>query len=550
MSAPQTQSPAPSLPNWAFEWAAALLTLAAFLLRFAESNRTFFNPDEAQHFIYSSSPNWLELTRVSLHPPLPFAVWHWLIPLDSSENTLRLLPILAGALFPYFLFRWLRLLFDPYTALTALILAAFSPNLVHLSPQLRGYVICLLAAPIALIFLEKAFLAASTSAIIRNLSLFTLFLILGLLSEMPMLFFIAGAGVYALTRIFLQKTPLTFRLAWLASQFITLLASVALYSFFKKPASAPSMSSTPSNGGDFLSYLDFAFPSTAVPPLPFTITQTLGQFQYALSSPWAGYAAAALFLAALFLLLKHPPTQSPNPAAYPALAAAAITSFVTAILASFLHLYPYAATRHTVMLAFFILALAAIPLGHLFARLPYLGAAFALTLLFLWPSFAKPDINNMIRERHYRSAMLAALPQLQAQIPPGTLIYTDRETALTLRYYLDRNSRSTGKILSQGFQERYLGLLHLVHKRWDLDPTRLNSDLQALRALLSLPPTQPILILDAGFGLNLNNTLRDLNNGLPLPGEQNIEDVFTLLPATPDLQPLFESAARQAKIEP
>jgi hypothetical protein len=552
-ASPETHSAAPSLPNWAFEWAAALLTLAAFLLRWAESNRTFLNPDEAQHFLWSSPPNWLELAKASLHPPLPFAVWHWLIPIDSSENTLRLLPILAGALFPYFLYRWLRLLFDPYTALSALILAAFSPNLVNLSPQLRGYCICLLAAPIALLFLEKAFTAASTAATLRNLTLFTLFLILGLLAEMPMLFFIAAVGVYALTRILLQKTSLPFRLAWLASQCLTLLVSVALYKSFARPASTPSSmpssmpSSSASAGADFLSYLDFAFPSAAVPPLPFTITQSFGQFHYAMSSPWAGYAAAMLFLAALFLLLKQPPAPSKNPAAYPALAAAALTSFATAIVAALLHLYPYAATRHTVILSVFIFAFAAIPLGRLFARLPYLGAAFALTLPFLWPSLAKPDFNNLVPERHYRSAMLAALPQLQAQIPPGTLVYTDRETALTLRYYLRGNPSSTPKYLAQGLQQRYLGSLQFVSKRWDLDPTRLSDDLQTVRALF---PNQPILILDAGFGLNLNNTLRDLNNGLPLPGEQNLEDVFTLLPVTPDLQPLLEAAARPAKIEP
>lgn len=504
---------------------AAALCLFGFYLRLAESNLTFLNPDEAWHFSIAADADWLERSKPVVHPPLPYAMWHMILHFNSSETALRLPIMAASAAFPFLLFLWLQRLFGPATGFCGLLITCFSPILISLGAQMRGYMLCLFFAAAALLCLENAFAASTKRWVAAHMLLFTLALSLGILSEFCMGFFLAAVGVYALIRIFSSPTSTFFRLSWLSSQVLTLLTCAWLYRAYLSSSLRPMNSQN-----EYISFLDFAFPQPGQSPWSFAFRATTDQFAYALSasSDQLLYLAVPLFLAALFLLLRRSPTHLAAPSLYPALAAALPVGFLLPCAAAWMRIFPYGRTRHSSIVALFVAIVAAIPVGRLASLSPYLASALAIPALLLWPSLSIPDFNNIPSDRQSRQAMLEAIPQLQQALPPDAIVFTEEEAAWLLNYYATPNHTSPQQTRVGRFQQAQYGRLKLVWRRWDIGLANLPKDIEELRSALALPAETPIYILDSGFELNLVAILQEFNNSLPLPEEQNFGDIFTL----------------------
>src|SRR5438309_2199716 len=113
-SAPPLGSTPASQPRDWDVWLALLVLVVAFLVRLWAATGTFFNPDEALHFLVANQASWGAAYNASLstaHPPgLIFLLYFWRA-LGTSEWWLRLPSIVAGTLFCWLLFRWLQRVF-------------------------------------------------------------------------------------------------------------------------------------------------------------------------------------------------------------------------------------------------------------------------------------------------------------------------------------------------------------------------------------------------------------------------------------------------------
>src|ERR1700732_4886029 len=152
MESPQKVLPEPREPeriergSFAERWLqhhlyalAVTVVAAGFLIRLVIASRTFFNPDEALHYVLFEQPSVFLAYKASLsnaHPPLLFVllyVWHLL---GHSELMLRLPSVLAGTASCWFTFKWIEISFSKAAGLIALTIVAFSPATIGLSAEL------------------------------------------------------------------------------------------------------------------------------------------------------------------------------------------------------------------------------------------------------------------------------------------------------------------------------------------------------------------------------------------------------------------------------
>src|SRR5438477_12914218 len=88
---------------------AGVVFLAGLALRLRLAILTYLNPDEALQALLAEG-GWGEALRNSLevtHPPLIIVVTHAALLVSHAELAVRLVPVLAGSLFPVLLCLWL-----------------------------------------------------------------------------------------------------------------------------------------------------------------------------------------------------------------------------------------------------------------------------------------------------------------------------------------------------------------------------------------------------------------------------------------------------------
>jgi len=186
------------------------------VVRIWHASGTYLNPDEALHFFVANKTTWWETYRASLnvsHPPLLiFLLRVWRV-LGTSELMLRLPSILAGMVFCWFAYRWLRMLFDESVVWIAFSLIVFLPSSIDLSTEVRQYALLLAFAMGSAYFLERALRENSALAMLVS----GVFLWLAILSHFSAFLFAGVLGVYAILRMLEKRTPLKVLLAFAIS---------------------------------------------------------------------------------------------------------------------------------------------------------------------------------------------------------------------------------------------------------------------------------------------------------------------------------------------
>src|SRR6516165_10296041 len=137
----------------------SLVFTAGLALRLRLAFLNYLNPDEAEIALLAFG-TWGDVLRNSLklgdHPPLLIVITHAVSLISRTELALRLVPVLAGSLFPLLLFAWLRRAAGMMAAMAALFLLTLAPHLITVSAQLRSYTLALLFLSASLVVLEEA----------------------------------------------------------------------------------------------------------------------------------------------------------------------------------------------------------------------------------------------------------------------------------------------------------------------------------------------------------------------------------------------------------
>lgn len=503
----------------------ALLVLFGLVLRLVEAARTYLNPDEIQYFFLAVPSSFKELFLSTLstdHPPLLIFLLHPVVSVTSSELALRLIPVLAGAIFPWVVYRWLAKVWNSGAGLAALVILTFSPNLVYLSAQIRGYTIELLFAALALLFLETALGNGSTRAMI----LFTISLYLAILSEYSAAWFAGAVGIYFLMRAYERKISPRLWVVWALGQAGALAIYMGLYQIAMKPRLA-------ARNGSVEDYLQSAFPVARENLLAFALRGTLRQFAYTFSTTrFFGIAAALLFAAALAILWMG--RSRSDRARNRILATLLVVPFLLACLGAILKLHPYGQSRHTVVLSLFVAAGAGIALERIFRARPWTAGVAAVTLGLVWLLAAPPDINNIVPSRHRRTSMIAAMNYVRSTIPPGSLIMTDHETNWLLHFYVPGRQEVRLKTYIDSPGAQPVGPFQATWRRWDFGPVGpFLEDLASVRHEFGVSPETPIWIVDGGFHANLYVRLRRRFQGLYLPGFHDFDGAVVVFQIPP-----------------
>jgi 4-amino-4-deoxy-L-arabinose transferase-like glycosyltransferase len=423
------------------------LLAAGFLVRLWHATGTYLNPDEALHFFVANKVTWGETYRASLnvsHPPLLiFLLRLWRV-LGTSELMLRMPSILAGTLFCWFVYRWLRMLFDGPVVWIAFTFMVFLPSSIDLSTEVRQYALLLAFAMGSAYFLERALQENSALAMLASGG----FLWLAILSHFSAFLFAGVLGVYAILRMVENRTRLKVLAAWELGQVVALGVCYFLYiTQISRLGQAYGGTNATRGwmGNDYLG--NSYFIPGRVNPLLFVFARTGGVFQYVFRQSAVGDLAFVLFVVGVVMIFrKHRASSAfgrssfakPGPSVLQNSTYTGIfllLPFVFNCGAALVRAYPYGGTRHSSFLLPFALAAVAVPIARLLKGRVALGIVMALIVSLVCNVFPSKRLPYMSAESQRKSNMTAAITLLR-NLPAGEPIFTDYQTSLTLGHYL------------------------------------------------------------------------------------------------------------------
>jgi 4-amino-4-deoxy-L-arabinose transferase-like glycosyltransferase len=408
-----------------------------FLLRLRLAWLTFLNPDEALHYFLSYQPS-LKLTYdaslTTAHPPLMVLFLHYWLFLGKSEFFLRLPFVIAGTLFCWVMFLWVRKVASTQAAWFALVIFLFMPSLISLSAEIRQYSFLLLFCACCLYSLRRA-LENDGENSVRWMAFSAAALSLALLTHYSAMIFAAAVGVYALASVLREKWPVKLTSAWTVGQACALAVCVFLY---ESQISKLRRSGLPSEiAATWLRSSIFQHGRDHL--ATFAWTRTLRLFRYFLSQGTIGIVGFGLFVFAIVVLF-WPDNRDEVRSRKREMAILLAVPFLVTLALAVAGIYPYGGTRHDVLLAIFAIPGIAIGLDRLpiappassekFLKPFLLGAAMLICNLF--PSPSGPYIRS---ENQRRELMRQAISSLRS-LPPDSVLFTDAQGSMVLNYYL------------------------------------------------------------------------------------------------------------------
>jgi hypothetical protein len=477
----------PGLDRWEIAFVILVFTVG-LILRLRPALTTYLNPDEALQALLAFG-SWKDTLLGSLtvtHPPLLIVMIHAISLFSRTELALRLIPVLSGSLFPVFLFVWLRRLAGNTAAMAVLFLLTMAPHLITLSAQLRSYTPALLFLSASLVVLEQALESGRWRLMVG----YSVLLWLCILSDYSMAWYVAGVGLYALLR--LRGAPVRVRAAWAVGQAIALSLYVLLYLIQIRSFRGGSIEQDA-----VTDWLWYAFP-TPGRMLAFPFVNTLKQLTYLMASTGLGLLAAVLFAAAIPLLWTGRTTVERNTAR--ALAVLLVVPFAFAILGAYARQFPYGSTRHTVVLGTLASIGIAIALGALPRRVAIATLWGTLFLTPFWLRSANWDKLDIATDRNGKQLILQCVDYLRATIPPGALIFSERETLLVLSYYYGQ-TQALPLTIPGHFSETMLAGRWRVAVADERYPTAeaYRAGLAAFRQHYGLAENASVWVLDGGW---------------------------------------------------
>jgi len=406
---------------------AAAVTVAGLALRIWVAGRTYLNPDEALHYLIINQPSlWLayKASLTNAHPPLIyFVVYAWRY-LGRSELMLRMPSVLAGTVFCWLTYKWIRIAAGEAASLIAVIFLAFSPATVSLSAELRAYGLMLGCVGGALYFLAQAFDKES----VRQMWLFSALLYLAILSHYSVVFFVLAAGLYALARIADSQLPRKVVVAWGVGQ----AGALALYGFLyvthvSKLKNSAAVWSVP--------FTTAYFHPTDGNVFSFTKINTVNIFLFLFAQRFVAFALLLSFVAGVAFVFGKEIVQGRRDSRSNHLGILLLFPFVAVWGASLVGIYPYVGSRHTVFLAPFAIAGASYLLAIVSRQKLWVGATIAAILMAFSLTANESMESNLSKRSDSPQVMAAAVNFMKETIPQGEHILVDFQSSLPLTYY-------------------------------------------------------------------------------------------------------------------
>jgi Dolichyl-phosphate-mannose-protein mannosyltransferase len=428
----------------------SLLALG-FLIRLWHATGTYLNPDEALHFFVANKVTWWETYQASLnvsHPPLLIFLLRVWRGLGTSELMLRLPSIIAGTVFCWFAYRWLRILFDESAVWIAFTFIVFLPSTIDLSTEVRQYALFLTFAMGSAYFLERALRDGSIGAMLAS----GVLLWFALFSHFSAFLFAAALGIYAIWRMIKQRANWKLVAVWELGQVVGLAICYWLYvtQISRLGQSYGGTNATKGwMGGDYLG--NSYYVPGKINPLLFMLARTGGVFQYVFRQSVVGDLAFALFVVGMVMIFRGRESSYVLRRASSANAASATTDdrrptmkqlgillllpFAFNCAAALMRAYPYGGTRHSAFLIPFGLAAVSIALARFIKGQIAFGIVIALLVSLICNLLPSKRLPYMSAESQRKENMTAAISLLQ-QLPAGEPIFTDYQTSLSLGHYL------------------------------------------------------------------------------------------------------------------
>jgi hypothetical protein len=244
--------------------------------------------------------------------------------------------------------------------------------------------------------------------------------------------------------------------------------------------------------------------------IAFVPVQTLRVFTYLFSHGLVGTIFLLAFLVGIIVLLRTEASRVSVGPTGKELAVLLILPFLANCAAAIIGIYPYGGTRHSVVLAPFAIAGAAIGLATLNAktgakRSPLAPLASTLLpvaiLLALCNFFPAPP--PLIKAKNHSDHLIrAAIDYLHQNARPGSVVFADYESGLLLGYY------GCGHGIVQIFPpvDRFAhsdcGSYTTISARpeeWRFRADNLRGELQSAAASNQLPAGTKVWLFDAGW---------------------------------------------------
>jgi 4-amino-4-deoxy-L-arabinose transferase-like glycosyltransferase len=431
-STPEQNAPSHAAASWLY-----LLVAAGLFLRLRLAWFTFLNPDEALHYFLAQQPS-LKLTYTAslttAHPPLIILFLHYWSLLGRSEFFLRFPFVIAGTLFSWVMFLWIRRVTGGTAACFTLAMFLFAPSLISLSAEIRQYSFLLLFCACCLYGLERALQNDGQSSA-RWMTLSAGALYLALLTHYSAMIFAAAVGLYGLLSLFHKKWPGRLTSAWSLVQAGALAICAFLY---ESQISKLRESGVPSEiAATWLRSSIFQPGQNHF--ATFAWINTLRLFRYFFSQGTVGVIGVGLFVCGIVVLLwpyKNSEPKSRNRELATLLAVPFLITFLFAIAG----VYPYGGTRHDVLLAIFAIpgitiGFDCLPLGGSGATVKLVKAVLLAAAMFICNFYSSPS-GPYIRPRNQRQALMQQAISSIKSLPSGSVIFTDAQGGVVLNYYL------------------------------------------------------------------------------------------------------------------
>ena len=496
------------------EWFAAHSSLVVFMIlacgffwRAWTAWGTFFNPDEAQHVLLADRATWAASYKASLvtaHPPgLIFVLYGW-NEIGGSEFWLRLPSVIAGTVFCWLAFRWLRVLCGQTVAWIGLLFFAFLPPLITLSAEVRQYALMLAFCAASAYFLE--------SSLARNSAIRMLWSGVWLLGAMTFHYsaflFAAAVGTYTLLRLIVDRQPVRVFLAWIIGQ----AAGLALGRFFYQ-SQLLQLANDPNGQGTqhwIDSYLhNVFFHAGEDSAAHFIFARTFGVFQFLFGQLAVGDVACVLFIGAIVWLLWSRGLQS-QVATRRRLTAVLLTlPFVLNCSAALLDKYPYGGTRHSTFLSLFALAGVSLAIATVTRQKLARALVVAVMILLACHLFGKPRRPFILRADQQVENMDQALAVIRT-LPASDPILLDGQSNLMLQHYLCEGELAIGDTPVPGLKHFHCGMYQFYGAGANTPVFTVQSFAQRWQELIeryALKPGTTVHVVQMGWDVDLADQL-------------------------------------------
>lgn len=471
-----------------------LILVLGFLVRFHPARSLFLNADEALIYFLSAQSTPAATYKAGLltaHPPLfYFLLYYWRL-LGNSELMLRLPSVLAGTVCCWLAYKWLDKIADRTTALAGLMFFCFAPALVGLSAEVRQYALLLFFFAACLYLLETALREESEG----RMALFSLSLWLAILTQYSAWLFCVTVGIYALLRFARRRPPARLALTWAGGQAV----GVALYGVLYK-IQLPWLIK--------VAQADKVFQGSQ--SSPFAIArQTFRLFHYLFSQPVAGALVLLLYAAGVAALWRQPESGDRSRPPGRQLAVLLLLPFLLSWGAALAHLYPYDGSRHSIVLAVFVVAGASLGLTRYGRPGSWKKPLFVAALLIACSVFMAPLGPYMKPRNQKRTWMSAAVTYAEHAAPPGTVFLVDVQSTYVFRYYFCRGQVAPFSRAPFQFRDYACGTYKVAGSRqWMFTPDLLGEEVRRAAQVYGVRRGEAMWLFQAGWNVNKEPELR------------------------------------------